>query len=645
MKLFEPGMIGKLPIKNRIVMAAMGIGALAEPDGRFSQRAIDYYAARARGGTGLIVTGAAATREIEQLQYAPLGTELIIDSKFCIGRLSEMADVVHDYGAKVAVQMNPGFGRMVGQEIIRRGEPVSPSSMPCFFNPGVMTRALTVEEIERLVKAFHFAAEAMRTAGVDAMELNCHGGYLPEQFMTALWNKRTDKYGGSLENRLRFVVEIIQSVKRGAGADFPVIVKLCLMHGIEGGRTIEEGLEIAKKLEAAGVSALEIDAGSYETWYLTKPTTYSQPGSLVELAEMVKKTVSIPVIAIGKLNFPVLAEQVLQDGKADFIALGRALLADPEWPNKVREGRLEDIRPCIGDHEGCSGRIAQGKYIGCVVNPVTGMEREFDITLAEKKKTVLVVGGGPGGLEAARVAAQRGHRVMLWEKSDALGGSLIPAAIPGFKQDYRYLIDYLVTQSRKAGVEIELEKEATPELVQKLKPNTVILATGSVPFIPEIPGVKKDNVITAIDLLLGRKKAGKRVVVIGGGNVGCEIALYLAQQGKSVTVVVRSVVLRNMHIANRTHLLKLLSDAGVRLLPETSTLEITDKGVAIAGKYGKRSVLEADTVVLALGARPKRELFDALKDRMPEVYDIGDCVEPRKVMNAIWEGFRTARRI
>ena len=642
MKLFEPGKIGRLSIKNRIVMAAMAVGALAEPDGRLSQRGIDYYVARARGGVGLIITGFALTRQVEQLLHAPLVTEMAIDGKISVGWLSELADAMHDYGVKVAAQLMAGWGRIASTEVLRWSEPVAPSALSCFFEPNTVTRELTTEEIERLVGTFEFAAEAVSTAGVDAIELNCHSGYLADQFMTSLWNKRTDKYGGDLEGRLRFLLEIIERIKKGAGADFPIIVKFGLTHYLDGARDIEEGLEIARRLEAVGVSALDIDAGCYETWYLAKPTTYSPPGSLVNLAETVKKAVNLPVIAVGKLGYPDLAERVLQEEKADFIALGRPLLADPEWPNKVREGRLEDICPCLGDHEGCSGRIAVGKYISCVVNPATGMEREFAIRPAEKKKTVLVVGGGPGGMEAARIAALRGHKVMLWEKADVLGGNLIPAAIPDFKQDYRSLTNYLSTQVRKLGVTIKLGKEATPELIQEVKPDVVFIATGSTPLIPEIPGVEKEKVVTATDALLDKKEVGETVVVIGGGVVGCETALYLAQKGKKLTIVARHGVARDMHLANRMHLLRLLADANVKIFTDTNILEIIDKGVAIADKGGRKGILEADSVVLASGFKPDTSLLEALKGKVPQVYAIGDCVEPRKVMNAIWEGFRTA---
>jgi len=341
-----------------------------------------------------------------------------------------------------------------------------------------------------------------------------------------------------------------------------------------------------------------------------------------------------------------LAESVLQEGKADFIALGRPLLADPEWPNKVKVGRIEDIRPCIGCNEGCESERDKGKQLTCAVNPTTGMEREFALKPAAKKKSVLVVGGGPGGMEAARVSALRGHKVTLWEKGNALGGNLIPASAPHFKQDYGRLTKYLVTQIKKLGVTIELGKEATPERVQAMKPDVVFIATGSTPIIPEIPGVDKVKGVTAIDLLLDRKKAGESVVFVGGGLAGSEAALYLAQKGKKVTIVeILDTVARDLYLDNHMHMLELLDAAGVKILTETSVLKITDGGITIADKQGKKSTLKADTVVLAAGVKPDGMLSEALADRVPEIYTIGDCVAPRKVMNAIREAFRSARLI
>lgn len=628
-------------------MAPMGVAGLSEPDGRLSQRAIDYYVARAKGGAGLIITCVArVSRQIEHSPEIPLLFHPMVDHRMYVCRLSELADAVHDYGAKIAIQLTAGYGRVSHHWLLKKVEAVAPSSLPCFWNPRVFTRELTTQEIEGLVESFKLGAEIVSAAGIDAIELHAHEGYLFDQFQTPLWNKRTDKYGGNLDGRLTFAREVIEAIKRGAGVDFPVIYRFGLTHYLDGGRKIEDGLKIANKLEAAGVDALHIDAGCYETWYWAHPPTYLPPGCMIDMAEMVKKEVRIPVIAVGKLGYPELAERVLQEGKADFIALGRALLADPEWPNKVKEKRVEDICPCIGDHEGCMERVMRRKYISCTVNPTTGMEREFTLKSAEKKKSILVVGGGPGGMEAAMVAALRGHTVFLWEKSDSLGGNLIPASVPEFKQDYRILINFLSTQIKKLGVSIEFGREATPVQVRERKADVVIIATGATPIIPEIPGIEGAKIITASDLLLSKKEARGPVVVIGGGLLGCETSLYLAQKGKKVTIVeMLNTAASDIYLANRMYLLKLLSDANVKTLIETKAIEITEEGVEITSNGGKSSLLVANTIVLAVGLKSNKDLWETLNDEVPEIYAIGDCVEPRRVLNAIWEGFRTARLI
>ena len=335
----------------------------------------------------------------------------------------------------------------------------------------------------------------------------------------------------------------------------------------------------------------------------------------------------------------------MQEGKADFIALGRPLLADPEWPNKVKEGRSEDIIPCIGGHEGCLRRVLSGKHISCAVNPACGLEKEFVITAAEKKKSVLVVGGGPAGMEAARVCALRGHEVTLLEKSYALGGNLIPAAVPDFKIDYKLLLDYLITQIRKLGVKTQLGVEATPELIQKMNPDVVFIATGTTPITPEYPGIEREKVVTAVDVLLGKQGVGESVVIIGGGLIGCETALYLALMGKKVTVIARHAAMRDMWWINSKDLQEKLGAAKAKILTYTNVHEITDEGLVIVDEQGNKTTLEADTIVLAVRMEPNRELIEALPADVAELYTIGDCVEPRMVLSAIWEGFRTARLV
>ncbi|MFC1963252.1 FAD-dependent oxidoreductase [Chloroflexota bacterium] len=640
MKLFEPGKIGKMALENRIIMAPMG---MQSEDGKFSRRNIDYYAARAQGGVGLVITGGSLVdTTIEDVRLT------MVDSDDKIASLTELASAVHQYEKKVAVQLVAGLGRLGFPGGPK--QPVAPSELPCFGNPRAMTREMTIEEIEKLVKAFGNATRIVRAAGMDAVEVHGYGGYLLDQFQTALWNKRTDKYGGDLDGRLRFSMEIISEIKRIGGKDFPVIFKFTPKHYIGGGRELDEGLEIARRLEDAGVAALHIDVGSNETWYLKCPPIYMQPGPWIEIAEAVKKVVNIPVIIGGKLGYPDLAESILKEGKADFIALGRPLLADPEWPKKVKEGRLDDIKPCIGCHAGCWGRTMRGKYVSCAVNPATGVEKEYALVPATRRKSVLIIGGGPAGLEAARVAATRGHEVTLWERSGRLGGNLIPASVPEFKHDIRSLIDYLSNQVKKLGVKVELMKEATPELVRQANPDTVIVAAGATPVIPEIPGVDRDNVLSAVDLLSGKTEAGETVLIAGGGSIGCEIAVYLAQKGKKVTLIEMKERLlppegTDLHPINKMMLLKMVADSGAEVLTSTRLLEITGKG-AIVDTNGSTKSLKVDSVVLALGLKSESTLKNALEGKVGEVFAVGDCTQPKGTcLHAIWEGFQVAREV
>jgi 2-enoate reductase len=640
-RLFEPGRIGKMVTRNRIVMCPMGTGRLADLDGGFSRRLIDYYVARARGGVGLIITGASLVNTTLEPGIGQLSATRV-DSYAHLARLNELCDAVHHYGARIAIQLSPGIGRVGSTDV----QPISASAVPWFWNPRVTTRELTIEEIEMLVRAYGVAAQIVRAAGADAIEIHGYGGYLIDQFQTALWNKRNDRYGGDLDGRLKFPMEIIGAARSAVGEDYPIIYKFTPDHYIEGGRDIAEGLEIAKRLEGAGVDALHVDGGCYEVWYRVIPCMYEPPACQINLSEAVKRVVKVPVIAHGKLGDPVLAEKVIEEGKADFVGLGRSLLADPEWPEKVRQRRLDDIRPCIGDNEGCLGRGYEMKYLSCTVNPVTGMEREYTLTPAVKQKSVLVIGGGPGGLEAARVAALRGHEVTLWERNAQLGGKMVPASVPDFKQDLRPFIEYLSTQIKKLGVKVELAKETNVELVERLNPEVVIVATGAVPLVPSIPGVRRSNVSTAVELLLGKNEPGDSIVVAGGGFVGCETAVYLQRKGKKVTIVemMKRLVPEEINPNTRMGLLNMVKESKVEVLTGTVLLEVTREGALVSADGVKRE-LRTDSVVLALGFKPESTLRDELVGRVPELFAIGDCVEPRKIIDAIWEGFHTSRLI
>jgi 2-enoate reductase len=668
MNLFERGQIGTLCLKNRIIMEALNVQlGLPGDEAALGQRALDFYVARAKGGVGLIkTTFMQPNRKLE----LPIGGP-VVNTKRSGTWLNEIAEAIHDYGAKICVQLSIGLGRIPAPNPdLPHGGLVSPSPLPSFRDPDgqpprvapgrypaqgerhVITRGLKTEEIEELVRDFEFSARIIALAGVDAIEIHAHQGYLLDEFMTSLWNRRTDSYGGDLNGRLRLALELVGAVRRAAGPDYPVLFKYPLTHGLKGGREIDEGLEIARRLEAAGVNALTVNSGCYETYNLAQPPTTAPRGSNLYLSEMTRRVVTIPVISSGKLGYPELAEQALQDGKGDFISLGRPLLADPEWPNKVKEGRTEDIKPCIGCHQGCIARIRNNHYCSCAVNPAAGVERRLSLEPAERTKSVLVIGGGPAGMEVARVAALRGHRVTLWEKEKSLGGNLALASKPRFKEDYTLLLDYLRVQLSKLRVTLELEKEATPEMVLSIEPDVVFVAIGSVPTVPDIEGIKdgmeKGKVFSAADALLEPEKIGESVLVMGGGHIGCEVALFLAQEGKEVVLAETSdSVAGDMVWGNALDLVKMLDDHGVRILMNTGVASVGDKGIELNNhKTAEAWLLDAETVVMAdTGRSRNRGLEESLEGQIPEVYSIGDCVKPRWILNAIWEGYRTARLI
>jgi len=394
------------------------------------------------------------------------------------------------------------------------------------------------------------------------------------------------------------------------------------------------------------MNVLHVDAGCYEAQPWIFPPNYWAEGCMVDLAEAMKKVVNIPVIAVGSINSPKLAEQVINEGKADFVCLGRQLIADPDWPNKAKEGRVEDIRPCIRCNEFCIGRLYSFKAISCSVNPAVGKEQYYVINRAEKPKKVMVIGGGPAGMEAARVAALRGHEVVLYEKDAELGGKLRTASGYTFKGAILSLIEYLSVQLRKLGVKVETDKEVTPDLIDRVRPDAVVVATGASPLIPSIPGIDNENIITALDLHLNKRKTGDTVIVAGGGLVGSEAALSLAQEGKKVTIVeMLPEIACDLNVVSRMALLKELDDIGVRILTNTTIKEFTGDGLVVIDKEGKEQVLKADTVILALGSKPENKLAEELRGKVDELYVAGDCADPRKIGEAMHEGFAAGWQI
>lgn len=645
--LFKKGNIGNVEIKNRIVMAPMGIAGLTGYKGTFSDRAIDYYERRAIGETGLIITGVnLVNSKIEPWEIDGVSYLVTFDSPWRIRNFIQLTERVHDYGAKIFAQITAGFGRVFPRLLADRPkvQPVAPSSTPLFWRPNIIAREMTTEEVDALVEAFGNAALIAKASQFDGVELHGHEGYLMDQFTTALWNRRTDKYGGDLIGRMNFVLSIIEIIHKKAGSDFPIIYRYGLEHKIEGGRTVEEGIEMAKILERAGVSALHVDAGCYDNWYWPHPPIYQPPGCMVDMAEKVRPHVKIPIITVGRLGYPDLANQIIKNGKADFIALGRPLLADPDFAAKARREQTDEIRPCIGCHE-CFARLHRQQTLSCAVNPQCGDEKRLDIVLTSKPKKVIVVGGGIAGMEAARVCALRGHNVTLYEKSDRLGGILNVASQPDFKQDVKHLLNYQMNQLQKLkGLEIKMDTEMIEEMIQKEKPDAIFIATGSIPLRKvNIENLGNTPFVTPEEVYEGKIPKGSKAFVVGGGSVGCETALYLAQKNWSVVVAeMLPRIASDLFEANREMLLKLLKEYGVEVLTQVTVKKLMPQKVFVSTPDGDRS-FEMDLIVLAVGSQPVHPFINIAKGLVEEVYFVGDCVSPRKIKDAIWEAFKQAR--
>ena len=658
--LFEPVKIGSTEIKNRIAMAPMGLAGLNNTDGSLGPRAVDYYIERIRGGVGLIITHACKVEnEIEPLKRG-LGFPVI--SYAGVGPFAELAEVAHAFGAKIFVQLSAGFGRTAHPRILCE-KPVSASVIPNYWDPTIICKEVTTEEVERLVKAFGPVAEILAQSGIDGIELHGHEGYLFDQFTTALWNYRTDKYGGDLAHRMTFPLEVLREIRRRVGRGFPVQYRFGLKHYVKGlregalpgekyieaGRDVEEGLKMAKMLEEAGFDALHVDAGCYDSWYWAHPPGYQKHGCMIDMAAEVKKVVKIPVIAVGRLDIPELAEKVIAEGKADVVAIGRGFLSDPHWAKKVEEGRQKHIRPCVGCHDGCMGRLIVGKPTSCAVNPASGRERAYALSPVNQSKKVIVIGGGVAGMEAGRVAALRGHKVVIYEKSDKLGGHVTEAAVMSFKAGEQMLLDWYNRELEDLRVEIRLKTEVTSDLVHKGNPDAVVVATGSKPIRLNVSGADRPSVISACDFLAGNGQAGQRVVVVGGGQVGCEISLWLSQQGKEVTVVEKLNDLliggRPIPWMNRVMLLDLLKFHKVDVMTNFSLFEVMDKGAVVIDKDSRRETLSADTIIIAVGLEPEQGIYRLLHGNLTNLYLIGDAREAKNIMNAIWDAYEVARAI
>ena len=658
--LFSPISIGKVSIKNRFAMAPMGPLGLGDAQGGFNQRGIDYYTARARGGTGLIITGVTFVDNTIEEHGMPNCPNSTYNPVQFVRTAREMTERVHAYNARIFLQMSGGFGRVTIPTNLGEFPPVAPSPIQHRWLDKTC-RALTVDEIHELVRDFGEGAYNAKRAGFDGVQIHAvHEGYLIDQFAISLFNQRTDEYGGSLENRLRFAREIVEEIKRRCGQDFPVMLRYspksfikALREGAlpgeefeEKGRDLPEGVEAAKLLVSYGYDALDVDVGSYDAWWWSHPPMYQKKGLYMPYAKLVKENVDVPVLCAGRMDDPDMAEGAVNDGVCDIISLGRPLLADPDYVNKLRRGERKCIRPCISCQEGCMGRIQEYSMVNCAVNPQAARERVTAYNPVLKAKRVLVIGGGVAGCEAARVLAERGHKPEIMERSGHLGGNLLAAGAPPFKEDDIALVHWYENEMQRLNVPVHFNTAVDPDSALYEEYDAVIVATGATP--KKFSLGENAPVYTATDALLGKTPIGERVTVVGGGLVGCETALWLAQEGKRVTIVEAldrlMAVNKPLCHANSEMLERLLPFHGVETLVSSSVQKYEGGKIFVKTPQGERQ-LDCDTVILSVGFREDRGVFDAWETSAREIYLLGDAKKVANIMYAVWDAFEVANHI
>jgi 2-enoate reductase len=655
--LFTPVQIGKCRIKNRFAMAPMGPLGLSDSSGGFNQRGIDYYTERAKGGTGLIITGVGFVEtEVEEHRMPGCPNPTYLPPQF-LRSAREMTERIHAWDAKIFLQLSGGFGRVTALSSLGEAKPVAPSPIQYRWLD-IECRELKVEEIKYIVRQFGIAAQIAKRAGFDGIEIHAvHEGYLIDQFAISLFNRRSDQYGGSLENRLRFAREIVEEIKNTCGADYPVALRYSPKSFIkdfrdgalpgevftEKGRDLPEGIETAKLLVSYGYDALDIDVGSYDSWWWNHPPMYQQKGLYLPYAKLIKETVNVPVLCAGRMDDPAAASKAIGESACDIIGLGRPLLADPEYVNKLRTGRQEDIRPCLSCHEGCMGRIHSYVALNCAVNPQAARERAAQLTPALQRKKVLIIGGGAAGCESARVLKMRGHEPVLFEKEDQLGGNLIPGGMPGFKEDDHALAKWYSNMLQKLKVEVHLNTPVRHNDVRPGEYDAIIVATGSSPR--HISLGDDMNVFTAADVLMNRKNAGAHTAIIGGGLVGCELALWLREKGTEVALIeaMPEILAVNAPLcyANSEMLKRLVYYKGVSVITGTKAIAY-DNGIL---KLNQGGSLACDSVILAIGYNENNSLMDELQGKAGEIYLLGDARRVSNIMYAIWDAFEVCSSI
>lgn len=630
--------IGTMEVKNRFVVPPMGSN-YANHDGTVSKKMIDYYTARAKGGFGLII--------IEITAINPVGKAIIdqvgIWSDKHIEGLKKLTDSIHAAGAKVVVQLHHA-GRQTESGIIEGQQPVAPSAVACPLMD-CTPREMTVKEIWETIDEFGDAAVRAKKAGFDGVEIHGAHGYLIAQFMSTHANKRFDEFGGNFMGRMKFPVEIFKNVRKKCGEDFPMLFRFGYDEKVNGGRTIEESTTIARLAEEAGVDALDVSVMTYASVEYMSACAAVPAGFNQHPIAIIKNTVNIPVISVGRFNNMHMAEDVLLSKRADLIAFGRESLADPELPNKVKEGRIDEISPCIACLQSCLGYVFDPviKQVSCLVNPVTGHEDEYDLGPTLVRKNVLVVGGGPAGLEAAWVAAKKGHKVTLCEKDNHFGGQFRLAAVPPTKHELLNMLKYYITMGKKYGVTYHLNKEVTEEYIKEINPDAVILATGGIPIVPKMEGIYNDKIVTALDILSGKVTPGANVLVIGGGMAGAETADFLGEHNRKVTIMeMRDSIALDEISYVRVFLMERLAQWNVEQVTSAKVSRFTDSGVDYEQNGEEKTLNGFDTIVLAMGARSYNPLEDKVNVLVNEVYVVGDAKKAGPANNATETGLAAA---
>lgn len=639
--LWQPIDINGCRIRNRISMSGMGTFTPTLNEQYETESGLRYYEERARGGIGLIHTGAYFIDSMT----AQGGRTLDFSTDKSIPSGTVLTERVHRWGAKMFAQLSCGTGRN-GMPQIGERVPISSSANPSFYNPNMICRPLTTEEIEQMMETWKVAAHNAMMMGFDGIQIHAHAGYLMDQFMSEVWNHRTDKYGGSFENRCRFTMETVDAIRSVVGPKVPITYRISLDHRFPGGRTIDESMKILDVLDKCGIDAFDIDSGCYETMDYIFPTRYTGEACMAYVCEEARKHLTKPIINTGNHSMES-AVTLLKSGNADIVQFGRQSIADPQFANKLREGRREDVRPCIVCNEECIGRIfGRLTQLSCTVNPATGLESYMEVKPVTKPENVVVIGAGPGGLEAARCAAERGCSVTVYEKADHIGGTFLTISTGSFKWRMPQLIEWYGVQLKKLGVKVVLNTEMHVDDPALAGADKIFVATGSKAIMPSIPGIEK--VIDVEEIHRNGMPEGKRVVICGGGLSACDTAIEYGEknEGRDITIVeMQSAIGNDVMVVNKISIDRLLKKYDVKQLTSTKVIGITDEGVEVENAEGHK-VIPADVVVGAFGRGRNLELADAVQIKYPtKTTIIGDCMTPAKAGHAIREGFYAAMSI